>query len=221
MRLCFQGPRGSDGAKHLKAEAVHVGEDVVGSFVVAETRSPDALAVNLLAVFQAKVRAEVQAVEGVTDETSSSPDRGSAGWAAPAWCASWCRSGSNPSPHGSCRDRRIRRKTAGSNRSRCRCRPPRTGGSREGRRPARLRRRQAGARRKLDSAYLLQIDLQNLNCVAGHHMLHALALDARGGFDGHDALGMRDRVGRPSRVRLQRVDVSRMRPRADARSGRS
>src|SRR5207237_221541 len=56
------------GTIHLKAEAVHVGEDIIGSVVVAETRGPDAAAVDVLAAFQAEVRSEVQAVKGIADD---------------------------------------------------------------------------------------------------------------------------------------------------------
>src|ERR1035438_3526506 len=61
------------GAIHLKAEAVDVGEDVIGSVVVAETRGPDAAAIDALAGFRAEVRAEVQAVEGIADDLPVPP----------------------------------------------------------------------------------------------------------------------------------------------------
>ena len=59
---------GIGGAEDLQAEAVHVGEDVIGSVVVAEARGPDAPAIDVLAALQPEVRAEVEAIEGIADE---------------------------------------------------------------------------------------------------------------------------------------------------------
>src|ERR1039458_5332509 len=53
------------GPVNLETKAVHVGEGVIGSLVVTETRRPDAAAVDLLAVFETEIGAEVQAVKGI------------------------------------------------------------------------------------------------------------------------------------------------------------
>src|ERR1017187_4234962 len=63
-------PRASrvGGPVNLETKAVHVGEDVIGSLVVTETRRPDAAAVDLLAVFETEIGAEVQAVKGIAND---------------------------------------------------------------------------------------------------------------------------------------------------------
>jgi hypothetical protein len=160
--------------------------------VVTETRSPDAQAVNLLAVFEAKVRAEVQAVEGVTEES-------------PVHQITGVQYGQpRQGVHRGAGQVVIRAHTDHVGigefvvKQRVRIGPVAVVGHPRGAAlarvgpPATMQRRQEGVRGKSDSAYLLQIDLQNLNCVTGHHVLYALALDARGGLDGGDALGMRD-----------------------------
>jgi len=50
------------GLVHLCGSAVHVGKNVVGAVVIAEARSPDAVAVNVLTVFKAVFGPEIELV---------------------------------------------------------------------------------------------------------------------------------------------------------------
>ena len=120
-RVRVHGPAGLVARNSCVVCAVDVAEDVERAVVIAEARRPDALAVDLLAVFETERRAEVEPVERVGDEAASSPGRASAASAGPACCASSCRSGSSRRRRGSGRGRRTRRRRADSRTCRCRC----------------------------------------------------------------------------------------------------